>query len=117
VVDEQSIIIEKRRGQDIWKNLYQPPLFESDYELTENEILQIPLLKIMTRDSQEDMVEISPEYVHNLTHQQIRARFITITKRRIIPENFKGNQVNKSEIYTFAFPVLIKNFLYKKFPM
>jgi A/G-specific adenine glycosylase len=117
LVDEQSIVIEKRRDNGIWKNLYQPPLFESDHELSEKEILQIPLLEIMTRNSPEDLVEISPEHIHNLTHQQIRARFITITKPCITPENFNGKHVNKSEIYTFAFPVLIKNFLYKKFPL
>jgi A/G-specific adenine glycosylase len=116
-VDEQNIIIEKRRDKGIWKNLYQPPLFESDHELNEYEILQIPLLKSITRDSPEDLVEISPEYVHNLTHQQIRARFITISQPLITSENFNGILVNKSEIDTFAFPVLLKNFLYKKFPM
>jgi A/G-specific adenine glycosylase len=114
-MDEQRIVIEKRTGNDIWKNLYQPPLFESDHELTENEILQIPLLRIVTQNYREDLVEISPEYIHILTHQQIRARFITISKPRIFSENFTGIPVFKSEIHNFAFPVLIKNFLYKKF--
>ena len=113
--DEQCIIIEKRSGKDIWKNLYQPPLFESDHALTENEILLNSLLKNLTQESEEALVEISPEYLHNLTHQQIRARFITITLPRIFSNNHTRIPVKKREMHTFAFPVLIKNFLYKKF--
>ena len=38
--NDENMIIEKRTGNDIWKNLYQFPLYESDHELTEIEILK-----------------------------------------------------------------------------
>jgi A/G-specific adenine glycosylase len=114
-VDDQCIVIEKRRADDIWKNLYQPPLYESDHALTDAEILANPLIRNLTRNSENANMEISPEYVHQLTHQQIKARFITITLPGISGENYPGTAVRKAEIHTFAFPVLIKNFIYKKF--
>jgi A/G-specific adenine glycosylase len=113
--DDRSIIIEKRLTADIWKNLYQPPLFESARPLTEQGILTNPLIIDMTKNPGPIKVEISQEHVHQLTHQEIRARFVTITLPRISGENYTGKVVKKEEIHTFAFPVLIRNFLYKKY--
>jgi A/G-specific adenine glycosylase len=111
--NERSVLIEKRNGQGIWKNLYQFPLAESESEMTEEQILALPLCREFLG---EDGVlrDISRVYRHELTHRRIIARFITIYKP---PQaDMKGGYIetNKEEILKFAFPVLIKNFITEK---
>jgi len=112
--DEWNIIIEKRIGRDIWKNLYQFPLYEPGYELTENEILSNAFFKELIPDGHGAIIEISPVRLHELTHQQIRARFITIFQPKLSLTNSNHQKISKEEIHKFAFPALIRNFLEEK---
>ena len=43
VENENSIFLEKRENKDIWKNLYQLPLIETENELTDAEIMALNL--------------------------------------------------------------------------
>ncbi|HDR50828.1 MAG TPA: A/G-specific adenine glycosylase, partial [Mariniphaga anaerophila] len=64
--------LEKRTGNDIWKNLYQFPLAESRTKLTEKEILvRTPLANSLCPVQ---VKSISPYHKHILSHQIIYAR-------------------------------------------
>jgi A/G-specific adenine glycosylase len=112
--NEQYVILEKRTGKDIWKNLYQFPLFESEHQLEEKEMLSIPLLAELTGKYSGATIGISREYVHELTHQQIRARFIRVTLNRREITEIGGIQAAKADITEYPFPVLIRNFICEK---
>jgi A/G-specific adenine glycosylase len=113
--NERYIVLEKRTGTDIWKNLYQFPLFESDHELKESEILSIPLLDTLTAGIPGVTIEISREYIHELTHRQIKARFIRVIHPGLEIQVISGIKIGKAEIGEYPFPALIRNFVREKF--
>ena len=109
VESKNSILLEKRTDNDIWKNLHQFPLFESEKELSETEIfnLKIPFIA----GKKVNLKRISTTIKHILTHQTIYARFIHIETDF---NNFNHSdlfRVNKKDIYKFAVPKLLEHYL------
>jgi A/G-specific adenine glycosylase len=107
---EHTLLIEKRNTKGIWKNLYQFPLTESEAEMTDEQILSVPLCREFLHKGG-ILMGISRVYRHELTHRRIMARFIRIR----IPPNapmIEGIiETSKEEIRKFAFPVLVKNYM------
>ncbi len=111
VESKNSILLEKRTGNDIWRNLYQFPLIESEKELTDMEIfkLKIPF----PANKKVNIKSVSTTIKHILTHQTIYARFIHIETDF---NNFNQSnlfRVNKKEIHKFAVPKLLEQYLKK----
>lgn len=101
--------IEKRLADDIWKNLYQFPLLETNTELNEKDLLNWKVLSKIKDDW--EVTKISNKKKHILSHRNIIARVICI--RLNSPEGLSNIfiQVNKKDIFTFAVPRLIENFI------
>jgi A/G-specific adenine glycosylase len=111
--NEYSLLIEKRNAKGIWKNLYQFPLFESEAEMTDEQILSLPLCRNFL-DKGGILKGISRVYRHELTHRRIMARFITIRIPPNTPMIEGFIETSKEEIRKFAFPVLVKNYMTEK---
>jgi A/G-specific adenine glycosylase len=105
------ILLEKRISSDIWKNLWQLPAMETEQQAGDADILERHEISQVLRQTGSRLVKLSPVYIHELTHRKICARFVHIQCVDITC--FGGNfmQVNKEEMYKFAFPVLIKKYL------
>jgi len=75
IESKNSILLDKRTKNDIWKNLHQFPLIESEKDLSDQEILnlEIPFLP----GNKANIKSISTTIKHILTHQTIYARFIS----------------------------------------
>jgi len=111
IENENSILLEKRTNKDIWRNLHQFPLFESEKELSDTEIfsLKIPVpIKNKT-----NFKSVSSTFKHILTHQTIYARFIHIETDNNITNDSCFIRVNKKDIYKFAVPKLLEQYLRK----
>lgn len=98
--------LEKRTGNDIWKNLFQFPLVETDKEWTEKEILsETPSF---LNGSTFNVKLVSGTVKHILSHQIIFGRIIHIE----VPEYFKPIDnlvpVLKENIHQFAIPRLVE---------
>ncbi len=106
---EDTIFLEKRTANDIWKNLYQFPLMESKHELNDEQLLEkgIPFAK----NGECTLLHISSTKKHVLSHRLIYARliFTRIDANVDIPDTLI--QVNKKDIFKFAVPRLIELFL------
>lgn len=111
-----KILINKREGNDIWKNLYDFPLIETTQRTSlknfRNEGFNDLVLKNKT------MKSIGNEYKHILSHQVILARFIRVDscleQLAEIQKNFRtGNliPVEISDLIHFPVPRLIEKFL------
>lgn len=102
--------LEKRTKNDIWKNLYQFPLFESGKNLSEKEMLSDINLPF---SAECDIIvkSVSTIKKHILSHQVILARCIQIEidDPRCLSSHFI--QVNQKDISTFAVPKLIEQFI------
>jgi A/G-specific adenine glycosylase len=108
---KDEVLIEKRLGKDIWEELYQFPLLESAERLEETEIATNSFLNEPTHKNLQ-ILAISAEIKHVLSHQIIKARFIHIKTDTL--KTFKTNgliRVKIKEISDYAMPRIITRYL------
>ena len=105
---KDSIILNKRTENDIWKNLYDFPLIS-----TRGKNEEVPLL--LNEDSevyQTNLIGISDWVKHLLSHQDIYARFWEFNidnPELILQDNWKLVPIN--ELGSYPLPKLIENYL------
>lgn len=104
--------IRKRTERDIWQNLYELPLIESDHHLSAIEMQQA--IQSQIAEGEEAQLTLLQQGVkHVLTHRIIMADFYQL----ILPSNTHSfasfNKINVEQLIDFAFPRLITFFLDK----
>lgn len=87
VIPDKGFVLGKRSEKDIWKNLWEFPLLESNKLLTKNEMQKSDLF-IDLPDA--EIGEIA-DYKHLLTHQVIHTRFFMVTSAQIPQEFIRRN--------------------------
>lgn len=107
-------LIHKRRGDDIWKNLFELPMVETDKELSEEEFLASPQFQALFAEGEKRKVRTVLRGVkHVLSHRVIYANFYEVT----LPDDsasFLGYQkVAVEDLDKYAVPRLIHAFLEK----
>ena len=110
--DAGLTLIEQRTARDIWQDLYQFPLVESDRE----GLLPADLAGENTWPKQLPAAELeylksSPPYRHQLTHQTIVVRFHRFRWAGLDGYRGEGFMVTDQELRTYAFPRVITRFL------
>lgn len=112
-MDDQSVFLQKRTGNDIWRNLYEFPLVESEGEITIEELLEDEPDTIFANFEAYSILSVSNWQKHQLSHQKIHFRFVLMkaTRKKKIREGLL--QVDKKDIFTFAVPKLIENYINK----
>lgn len=112
VYDREKTIIQKRTEKDVWKNLYEFPLIESEQLLEENEILNHKLIESLV-DSAKDITSVKKTFTlkHVLSHQIINAQFITIEASGLKNGTKKLQTIKLSDIDKFAVSRLTEIFL------
>ena len=104
---KNQTILNKRISKGIWHKLYEFPLIET------KEILKEPnkeFLKIISNYTKKTSLNVNPfiskTYTHKLTHQTLKIQFweIFISGNIDLP-------VKKSEILSYAVPVVIEKFI------
>ena len=110
------IIIKKRKGKDIWQNLYDFPLVESTALIGKETLIKQELFqKIIPPNAAFNLKRISKPYQQVLTHQKIIAVFWEMELKLAGMVNdsafFKVKQKN---INNFAFPKIIDWYLKDK---
>ena len=88
--------LQKRTGKDIWQNLYEFPLVESDKALNVDELLLQIDEKITGNTSTQHTINKSLTVKHILSHQEIYADFWIVPHAAI---DFSGN----SDIFEVRF--------------
>jgi len=96
--------IRKRTANDIWKNMYDFPLFESTGSFINYKDLEL--------------IKASSVYKHQLTHQSITARFhIYFFRSQIIPDSYRDHRsqdiklISLNDLHQYPFPRLIDKFI------
>lgn len=101
IENEGAIYLEKRSGNDIWKNLYQLPLTETEHEVTPEEL---------SGELGTEVVLIAQKK-HILSHQVINASFYFADKSVVNGLDGGYVLVNLNEIKNYPFSQLVANFL------
>ncbi|HET6244192.1 MAG: A/G-specific adenine glycosylase [Bacteroidetes bacterium] len=107
------LFVQKRTGQDIWKNLYEFPLIELKSREKPLSILKHPFFKELTGVNW-DLIKVSLEYKHILSHQIIYAVFyeIEIKEMKNLPKELKS--IHFDTLNQFPIPRLIDKYLNSK---
>jgi A/G-specific adenine glycosylase len=105
---QQQTLIQKRTQKDIWHNLYEFPLIESenmlDFEVLKELVFKkFETLKPKSLHSYENNV-----IVHKLSHQKLHIQFYHCTISEHISEGVPLNS-----LINFPFPIVIYNFIEK----
>lgn len=107
--DNRHIFINKRKGNDIWKELYEFPLIESDAELNINELKRHESFKQITMNEKVLELKIVKTKPHILSHQKIESTFILLNLSKV--SNNSYTKILIQNISKYAFPVLISKFI------
>lgn len=112
-MQDQRVLICKRGPKDIWQNLYQLPLFETELPVVPASLIREP---DFTRVFGENVKikTVSQPIRHLLSHQRLTAQFIEITgyQDQEIAENGLF-YADSTDLSTLAQPKLIFEFLEK----
>jgi A/G-specific adenine glycosylase len=100
-------VIEKRINKDIWQNLYQFPLIESEKSLDKKNLsIKLKENKFFNSKKNEFYLYQNKSFIHKLSHQNINYSFWIFDVK-----NIKNNQTNIRNLKMFPFPKPISNFL------
>lgn len=108
-----TVFLNKRNKNDIWKNLYEFPLIESGNPLSKKEIITSAGWEEILGKIRYNVDSISKTHKHILSHQRIYACFwevsISEKSKSKIPDSFL--EIKKTEIKQYAVPRLIERYL------
>lgn len=108
------ILIHKRISNDIWKNLFELPLIETEKELSEEEFMASPQLRALFEVGEVPVVRsVLRNVKHVLSHRVIYTNFYEVD----LPENSASfaayQRVRREDLEQYAVPRLIHAFLEK----
>ena len=115
----EGLYIKKRTGKDIWKNLYEPPMIESNNSLTFTDLIKTTEWKRIFKGVALSADENPLLLHHTLTHQQIHAQFWSIKVESAINPTLLNNCFSVNEIEIDGYPIhrLFDKYLEKYLPV
>lgn len=110
---KENFFLEKRQAKDIWHNLYQLPLIETDEQINEMEFISSKQFREFFSGLQVTVESIAPGIKHQLTHQRLHIRFFHISLSQ--PLTKSGSILtNLRDYHRFPVPKPIDNYLTNK---
>jgi A/G-specific adenine glycosylase len=103
--------LHKRTRKDIWENLYEPYLIESEEDIVWNTSTIAQWIQEQWNVTAFNTLQISTKEVQQLTHQQITGVMIYIRLQQPIPELKQYEKVPWNAISDKPFPKLIHQLL------
>jgi A/G-specific adenine glycosylase len=109
IIKDDKILLNKRGENDIWANMYDLPMIETEKLLQPEIIILQP--EALNNFGKDIVIEdISPVYKHILTHQRLYVRFIKIKTESVDLEP-KWFFSDVEDLKKFAFPKIIFIFI------
>ncbi len=108
-----QLLVRERIERDIWQHLYEFYLIEEDGWINDHDLSKL-VLKAGIKEKDVLATEISAEFTQQLTHQQIRGRFlhVSIKKSRWAPDGYRW--IKKEDWKLLPFPRYILSYLKEK---
>ncbi len=102
--------VRQRTEKDIWQDLYEFILIESEHVQTEDEITQHGYWGLTKKEFLRAKRTVSDEMIHVLTHQRIHCRFVhQVVKSKIQLDGY--HWVSNSQFKQLPFPRMITRYL------
>lgn len=112
VIEEKNYTyLRKRTDNDIWKNLYEFPLIETNDGQAAELVIGSESWQELFRGLELEINAISENIRHQLTHQRLHVQFIhtTLKNGKIMHPNFL--KIDKRNIFEWPVPKIIENYL------
>jgi A/G-specific adenine glycosylase len=109
------IYINKRRGDDIWKNLYDFPLIETTHPHSLKELQKSEDWKNIVGKAKHKVSAFGDEIQYKLTHRELRVRFVEIEVLEKLPSGANFTRTAWTQLDKYPFPRLIENYLAQRF--
>lgn len=108
----EDILLHKRTGDDIWKNLYELPLIEVDHDMQETELLASGAFRALFAEGETPLVRVMQRGVkHVLSHRVIYANFYGVELLQN-SRSFSGyTRIKIADLENYALPRLVHAFL------
>ena len=104
-------MVRKRTGKDIWENLYEFVLYETDELLEPGEKVLKRIIKDIMDKQAVSIKNISPVFRQQLTHQTIIGQFIELDATAV-PGTLKNYELVKNTLLAnYPFPKFITAYL------
>ncbi|MEX6690457.1 A/G-specific adenine glycosylase [Danxiaibacter flavus] len=104
-------LISKRTGNDIWQNLHEFYLVETDEKPVWSTETVLDVLSSQLNIKKAEVKDISPLISQQLTHQTIKAVFVRVILPEIPASLKKLDWLKDAEIEKLAFPRIINQYL------
>jgi A/G-specific adenine glycosylase len=106
------IYIRNRSGNDIWQGLYDFPLLETEKEIDETELQETSQWATVFQDTAYKILNISPVYIHQLSHQKLYAKFFLVSaEKELARPGADALLIKQADIYNYPIPKLIDNYI------
>lgn len=99
---EGRTYLQKRTGNDIWKNMFEFPLIESEQVIDTDSLQTAIHLQIDLPQAQEIVHVSEASRIHKLSHQHLNTRFWIVKTHEEIPEGIPWESID-----SYPVPVLI----------
>lgn len=108
---QNEIAIRQRNQKDIWQDLYEFPLIETEKEMSKENILQTLERKKWLLKKNYEVVSVSALFKQQLSHQLIAGQFLKLRlKQKPAPKN-DWIWLTKTKAGKYAFPQFINQYL------
>lgn len=110
---KQKMLVQKRTQKDIWENLYEFYLLESDDTINWDQTIILDFLKSQLGIQTAIVLNQAELYTQQLSHQQIKARFIRVELIDMPNSLKKLDWYKRDKIAELPFPKIINEWLSK----
>ncbi len=110
----EYMLLHKRTADDIWKNLYELPLIETDHDMPEAELLASEAFRSLFAEGEVPLVRLMQRGVkHVLSHRVIYANFYGVELLADARSFASYARVRVADVENYALPRLVHAFLEK----
>ncbi|HEU4717360.1 MAG TPA: A/G-specific adenine glycosylase [Bacteroidia bacterium] len=107
----ENVLLKKRTGNDIWKNMYDFPLVETEKPVSPEKLFSLEEVKAITGNKKPVLTGRIHETKHVLSHQNIHARFFEVKAgtKRVAGEKLVA--CGRDDLHKYPVPVIISRYL------
>ena len=106
---KNKVYVQKRTQKDIWQNLYEFFLIETQEPMPSNQLLENTSLLQLTSQFKVQSIQVVAK--HMLSHQHLHTTFYELNLESPIRKHESLRLVNRCDLETLAIPQLIKKYL------
>ena len=111
---KNGIYINERNEKDIWQNLNEFYLMETNQLLIEPSEISEKITSGLMNRNEFEIIDISKIYKQKLTHQLVAARFVYMKLKKPLKNSVNLKIIEKNQLKNLPFPKIITSFLKEK---